>query len=209
MMVSILTGDIIKSRQTATAIWLDILKDALQHSAPKKSEIFRGDSFQLQVKPEESFLTAVYIKSCIKTVKDLDVRIAIGIGKRGQAAEKITEANGEAFIFSGEKLETLKHERVSLAVKTAYPDFDTEINLAIRLALVAMDNWTPISASLIKLSLEHNNPSQKELASLAGKGQSSVSEALKRAQFHLIMELDQEYRRKLNSLIKDNGNTAH
>lgn len=209
MMVSILTGDIINSRQTASAIWLDILKDALQHSAPKKSEIFRGDSFQLQVKPAESFLTAVYIKSCIKTVKDLDVRIAIGIGKRGQAAEKITEANGEAFIFSGEKLETLKHERVSLAVKTAYPDFDTEINLAIRLALVAMDNWTPVSASLIKLSLEHHNPSQKELASLAGKGQSSVSEALKRGQFHLIMELDQEYRRKLNSLIKDNGNTAH
>lgn len=208
-MISILTGDIINSRQTDTANWLEALKDALQYSAPKQSEIFRGDSFQLQVKPEDSFLSAVYIKACIKTFKDLDVRIAIGIGKKGHAAKKITEANGEAFIFSGEKLETLKHERINLAVRTSFPDFDKEINLAFRLALVAMDNWTPASAALIKLSLEHNNPSQKELAALIGKGQSSVSEALKRAQFHLIMDLDQEYRRKLKLLIQHNGSTAH
>lgn len=116
-------------------------------------------------------------------------------------ARKITEANGEAYIFSGETLESIKDERITMAVKTAFPEFDREMNLAIRLALVAMDNWTPLSATIIKLSLEHNNPTQNELARLLGKSQSSVSEALKRAQFPLILDLDHEYRRKLKNLI--------
>lgn len=208
-MISILTGDIINSRKVEPENWLHVLKKALHYSAPKQSEIFRGDSFQLQVPPEESFLHAVYIKSCIKTIKHLDVRISIGIGQHGHTARKITEANGEAFIFSGESLEVIKHERTTLIVKTAFPDFDREMNLAIRLALVAMDNWTPLSATIIKLSLEHNNPTQKDLARLIGKGQSSVSEALKRAQFPLIMELDQEYRRKLKPLINNDGSNTY
>ncbi|HXI00886.1 MAG TPA: hypothetical protein VNI52_11515 [Sphingobacteriaceae bacterium] len=201
-MISILTGDIINSRQAETAAWLDVLRKALHKVAPKHSEIFRGDSFQLQVKPEEAFIKAVYIKSCIKTFRYLDVRIAIGIGKKGYAAKKITEANGEVFVFSGEKLEILKKEGINLAARTISPEFDKEMNLAIRLALVAMDNWTPASAAIIKLSIENNNPSQKDLAALAKKGQSSVSEALKRADFPLILEFDQEYRRKVKELIK-------
>jgi hypothetical protein len=201
-MVGILTGDIINSRFAETGDWLKVLKEALNTVAPGHSEIFRGDSFQLEVKPEEAFLKAVYIKACIKSFKDLDVRIAIGIGKKDRAAKKITEANGEAFIFSGEKLETLKKEGVNLAIRSSFPDFDNEINLAVRLALVAMDNWKPGSATIIKLAIENKSPSQEVLAKLAGKRQSTVSEALKRAEFHLIMELDQEYRKKLSRLIK-------
>lgn len=208
-MISILTGDIINSRRANPEEWLQVLKDALHYLAPEQSEIFRGDSFQLQIKPEESFLTAVYIKSCIKTIRHLDVRMAIGIGKEGHIAEKITEANGEAFIFSGEKLEDLKDSGTNLAVKTSSPEFDTQLNLAIRLASVAMDNWTPASAVAIKLFLEHDKPTQSELAQLTGKAQSSISEALKRAHFPLIMELDQEYRRKLDLLICRDGYIAH
>ena len=75
-MVAILTGDIINSRKSSVETWLPVLKSALANIAAEKYwEIFRGDSFQIQVVPEEALLKAIYLKSVIRTIKDLDVRI--------------------------------------------------------------------------------------------------------------------------------------
>ena len=165
-------------------------------------EIFRGDSFQIQTPPEEALLQAIYIKASIKTLKGLDVRIAIGLGEIGFSAKKITESNGEAFINSGEKLDELKENRLTLAVKSRRQEFDYEMNVAIRLALIAMDNWSQASAEMVKLSIEKSGISQLELAELSGKSQSTVSEALKRARFAEILELDGLYKKKVSGLIK-------
>lgn len=201
-MIAILTGDIINSRKTTVEIWLPVLKSALASITTEKYwEIFRGDSFQVQIPPEDALLKAIYLKSVIRTIKDLDVRIAIGIGEKKFSSKKITESNGEAFIYSGEKLDALKEERITLAVQSPWKEFDYEINVSIRLALIAMDNWSPISAEMIKLSIENTGVSQKELAEITSKSQSTVSEALKRARFNEILELDALYRKKLNSLI--------
>jgi len=202
-MVSILTGDIINSRTLSAEVWMPVLKKALTAIGKEPSwEIFRGDSFQLQSVPDRAFLNAIYLKASVKTIKNLDVRIAIGIGEKKFSAKKITESNGEAFIYSGEKLDELKNERINMAVQSSWPDFDYEINVSIRLALIAMDNWSQISAEMVKLSIENENISQKELAELARKSQSTVSEALKRARFAEILELDSLYKKKINSLIK-------
>ena len=201
-MVAILTGDIINSRKSSVETWLPVLKSALANIAAEKYwEIFRGDSFQIQVVPEEALLKAIYLKSVIRAIKDLDVRIAIGIGEKKFSSKKITESNGEAFIYSGEKLDALKEERITLAVQSPWKEFDYEMNVSIRLALIAMDNWSPISAEMIRLSIENTGVSQKELAEVTNKSQSTVSEALKRARFNEILELDAMYRKKLNSLI--------
>lgn len=201
-MISILTGDIVNSRKIPVEIWLPVLKSSLTLIGNKKSwEIFRGDSFQLETKPAEAFLTAIYLKASIKTIKSLDVRIAIGIGQNKFSSKKITESNGEAYIYSGEKLDEIKEKAITLAVQTPWQDFDYEMNVSIRLALIAMDNWTQISAEMVKLSIENRGISQKELAELAKKSQSTLSEALKRARFNDILELDTLYRKKINSLI--------
>lgn len=201
-MVSILTGDIVNSRKTSVKTWLPVLKSTLGNIATEKNwEIFRGDSFQIQTTPDEALLKAIYLKASIKTIKSLDVRIAIGIGEKKFSSKKITESNGEAFIYSGGKLDELKEERITLAIQSPWQDFDYEMNVSIRLALIAMDNWSPISAEMVKLSLENVGISQKDLAELAKKSQSTVSEALKRARFSEILELDALYRKKVNSLI--------
>ena len=201
-MVSILTGDIISSRKLPVETWLSVLKSALTEVGGKKNwEIFRGDSFQIEVSPEEALLKSIYLKASIKAIKGLDVRIAIGIGKKKFSAKKISESNGEAFVLSGEKLDELKRDRVSLAIQSVWPEFDYETNVSIRLALIAMDNWSTISAEMVKLSLENPGISQKDLAELAKKSQSTVSEALKRARFSDIIELDGLYRKKLKSLL--------
>ena len=115
MTTSVITGDIIKSRtQTNPDVWIKALKEALSHLSPDKKywDIYRGDSFQLEFEDfPRSFKAAVYIKACIKSIRGLDVRIAIGIGNKTYDGHTVTESNGEAFVFSGETLESLKKRK--------------------------------------------------------------------------------------------------
>jgi predicted XRE-type DNA-binding protein len=202
---SVITGDIINSRQIKNSgLWLTPLKKILssEGNSPGTWEVYRGDSFQIEINdPPKAFLIALKIKATIKCIKDLDVRMAIGIGKKDFVRSKITESNGEAFINSGEKLETLKKEKQNLAIKSAWPEFDKEINLCIRLALIAMDNWTTGAAQLIKILIDNQDITQSKLAKKLKISQSSVSEKKKRAFYSEIMELESFYQEKIKNLI--------
>jgi hypothetical protein len=205
-MTSVITGDIIGSTKHVNPnIWLNSLKAALGtlESNFNKWEIYRGDSFQIEVKDiVNTFEYAVYIKSCIKCNKGMDVRLAIGIGEKTFDGNKVTESNGEAFQFSGETLELLKQEKINLKIKTINETLNRELNLYFKFALIAMDNWTVNTAEIVKLSLENQNKLQKELAQLIGTNQEAVSKRLKRAYFEEIKELDLLYRDKIDTLMQ-------
>ena len=203
-MTSVITGDIIKSRNIKDQnIWMEQLKYALNMLSSDKSyyEIYRGDSFQYECRDiYNSFKHAVYIKSCIKTIKGLDVRISIGIGTKDYEGNTVSESNGEAFVRSGETFETLKKEKVNLKVKTRDFNLNEELNLYFKLALIAMDNWTTNSAEIVKLSIENPTMIQAELAKLIGISQDAVSKRQKRAYLDEILELDKLYRQKIDQI---------
>ncbi|WP_303315993.1 transcriptional regulator [Flavivirga abyssicola] len=202
---SVITGDIIKSRaQVNPEIWIKVLKGALDYLSNDKAywEIYRGDSFQIEIKDiRSSFIAALYIKASIKSIHGLDVRLAIGIGNKTYEGENVTESNGEAFIFSGETLETLKKEKQNLRIKTNYSEIDNELNLYFKLALITMDSWTTNSAEIVKLSIEKPDTLQSKLGKLIGINQNAVSSRQKRAHLDEIMELDHMYRQKIDTLI--------
>ncbi|MEO5599666.1 MAG: SatD family protein [Cyclobacteriaceae bacterium] len=203
-MTSVITGDIINSRKLKNAVWLKKLKRTLaeEGSSPRTWQIYRGDSFQVEVKdPAMVFLTVLRIKATLKGIKNLDVRMAIGIGKREFTAFNITESNGEAFIHSGEKLESLKKEKQTLAIESPWPELDKEMNVCFQLALIAMDNWSPSSAELIRILVDKPEIRQKVLARKLKISQSSVSERQKRSNFTAIMDLENLFREKINHLI--------
>ena len=203
-MVSIITGDIIKSRtNTQPEVWLAVLKHSLESIAkdPKQWELYRGDSFQLEVNAiEDSFKAAMYIKACIKTIRGLDVRLAIGIGNKSFEGENILESNGEAFQFSGETLEALKKEKRHLKIKTPHTKLDEELNLYFKLALISMDHWTTNSAEIVKLSIEKPNMLQQDLGNIIGINQNAVSSRQKRAHLDTLLELDAIFRKKISTL---------
>lgn len=205
-MVSVITGDIIKSTKfTNPETWLAPLREALTNSGIDKKywEIFRGDSFQIEIKDNpHAFYTAIYIKACIKTVKGLDVRIAIGVGDKTFEGTTITESNGEAFQFSGDTLEELKKEKTNLKIKSPHSFLNEELNLYFKLALISMDYWTVNSAKTVKVALENYGALQADVAQTFGISQDAVSKRLKRAYFNEIMELDKMFRRKINLLEK-------
>lgn len=202
-MLAVITGDVINSKKNAPRIWLPPLKKELDRigRTPKIWQIYRGDSFQVVIsKAEEALLVAMKLKASLKAVKGINVRMAIGIGKRTYNAEKVTESNGSAFVNSGEKFETLKQEKQNLAVKSDSAEFDNEMNLYLKLALIAMNNWTVNTAEIVSVAMENPDKSQRQLGQMVGIKQSAISTRLRRAYYEEIMEVNEMYKSKVNLL---------
>ncbi|MGY8915487.1 MAG: SatD family protein [Flavobacteriales bacterium] len=199
-MIAIITGDIINSEAYKVSDWLVGLKNYLSTlgNTPKDWDIYRGDEFQLKVDPSEALKVAIEIKSQIKQFKGLDVRMAIGIGEESYSGVGISESNGTAYQLSGRTYETLKEQKLNLAIATSDKNKDDTLNLVFKLALEFMDNWSVVSAEILTLSLQNPDSSQQELADVLQIKQSAVSQRLKRAKAELIFEMLNFYDNTIN-----------
>lgn len=201
-MTSIITGDIIGSRQQTSKHWVEDLKKILSPfgDTPSQWEVYRGDEFQVEIKnPEEALWSAILIKAHLRALK-LDARMSIGFGDKTHEAEKISESNGSAFINSGELFGTLKKQKVTLAMRTGDIAFDEKINLMLQLALTFMDNWLAQQAEFVAIAIENPTLSQEELGQKLGINQAAVSRRQKRAQFDLVLHLDRYFRTQIKLL---------
>lgn len=203
-MVATITGDIVQSQSVSDpSIWMDPLKEWFQDfgETPRDWQIYRGDSFQLEVDSEDSLRVAIVIKSIIKKLnhKQLDVRLAIGVGKRGYREGYISESSGDAFVYSGTLLDELKDKNVHLGIRTPWQSLNKELNLMFKLALVIMNSWTGKTAEVSELLFSIPGITQTDIADKLGIAQSTVNERIKRGSVHEIIELEQYYRHKLNN----------
>lgn len=199
-MIAVITGDIINSKESTPKNWLKAIKSILNHygDTPMHWEIFRGDSFQLEIKPEDALKASILIKATIKQFENIDVRLAIGIGEKTYQSDKITESNGSAFVNSGECFEALKKN--TLAIKSPFDAFDTTINIMLELAQLTLNNWSSTSATLIKTTLENPDLNQNQLAEILKKTQGNISQGLKRAGFDEISKLLHYYKTQIQNL---------
>lgn len=198
-MISVITGDIIGSRQLKSKDWIENLKKLFSQFGknPSEWEIYRGDEFQIEIKnPEEALLATLLIKAYLRSIK-LDARMSIGFGDKTYTAKKISESNGTAFVNSGELFETLKKQKITLALKSGNLDFDTKFNLMLRLSLTFMDNWLVPAAKFIVIAIQNPTLSQEGIGIKLGINQAAVSRRQKRAQYDLMMDLDQYFRSQI------------
>jgi len=213
-MIAVITGDIINSRALTNQLsWLQPLKALFGEWGPAPGcwEVYRGDSFQVEIgDPVQSLAAAMRIKAVVKAVQPeeedkrvspLDVRMAIGIGEKEYEAERISESNGSAFIHSGEQFEKIKKEKISLAIRTPWEEFDREINLYIRLALIAMDNWSISSGELMNVLLKHPDLNQQQIAEMLNIEQNSASGRYKRAYVEELLLMESTFKTKMKTLI--------
>ncbi len=214
-MIAVIKGDIISSRKIIDQErWLSPLKKLFGSwgETPKVWELVWGDFFQIEISlPQEAIKKALEIKALIKKIEPteeqkkksvIDVRMSVGIGDKSFSGERVSESNGSAFIYAGEKFDSLRQENVSLGIKTPWQDFDEEINLYLRLAETFMNNWSVSSAELIKLVLENPNLTQEDIGRILGIKQSAVSGRWKRAHMDEVLALEKMYRKKINLLLQ-------
>ncbi|MGF1566450.1 MAG: SatD family protein [Flavobacteriales bacterium] len=200
-MVGVITGDVINSRAIeSTSTWLEPLKACLSVYGlqPVDWEIYRGDSFQLLVNVEQSIDAALHLKSTMRSISVIDVRLAIGIGTITHRSNKVTESNGSAFANSGSAFERIVAERKSFGLKTDSQDLNDELKASLELAVILMDNWSPATAKVVAEQIYNPNIAQTELARKLNVSQAAVSQALQRAHYHEI----KEYMRTLMERIK-------
>ncbi|KIA88317.1 SatD family protein [Kaistella jeonii] len=201
-MIAIITGDIINSQNSQTELWLPKLKDLLGSwsATPQNWEVYRGDEFQLKCSVDEVFHKALLLKSLIRSFENLDVRLAIGIGNEVFQSEKITESNGSAYVNSGRLLTEIKSQGRTLAIQTENEKVKRDLNILFKWASIDFDNWTAATAEIIHQLLRNPALTQEELAKELNITQSSVSQRIKRANFELLQETDQFFRKKIAEL---------
>lgn len=179
--VAIITGDIVHSKTVPTDQWSPVLKEVLQTLAPDNFTIFRGDSFQLKIPVKQALTAAYIIKSKIKSIADLDVRMGIGIGTENYTANNVSESNGSAYIQSGYAFD---HLQKSLLFLQSEDKNITEItNLLLQSLSLTTDHWPINTAAIIHAKLMHSDSTQIELSQMLNKNQSTVSDSLKRGGF--------------------------
>lgn len=204
-METIITGDIVNSRDVKSEIWLSPLKRLFTEIAYSKEDwdIFRGDSFQISVMPEEAFRIAVLIKSVIKKIKNknIDVRMAIGIGETDPRVSKVSEATGQAFEYSGELLNALTKRDVHLGIKTPWKRIDDEFNMMFKLALIVLKSWTVNTSEVAYVLFKTPGITQTELAKRFGLAQSTINARIKRGSVYEIAELEKYFRIRMSEKI--------
>lgn len=201
-MIAIITGDIIKSQNTESEVWLPKLRELLGSwsATPETWEIYRGDEFQLKCSVDEVFAKSLMIKSLIKSFENLDVRLAVGIGNEVFMSEKITESNGSAYVNSGRLLNDIKTEGRTLAIRTDNENVNRDLNILFKWASIDFDSWTVATAEIIHRMLTQKDLTQDQLAKDLTISQSSVSQRMKRANYELIQETDMFFRKKIAEL---------
>ncbi len=200
-MVAIITGDIVSSRTLKPAVWLKHLKEGLQMfgSSPLNWELYRGDSFQFKTTIEDALLHAILLKTWIKQLKEIDVRLSIGIGEQTFEGSKITEGNGTAFELSGEGFDAL--DKKNLTINTQDKLLNDTFRVMTDLALLIMDKWTDKSAEIIFLKLKNPELNQTQIAEKLNKKQSTISEALKRGGFDEIDQFINYYNQTMKQYV--------
>jgi hypothetical protein len=199
-MKAILTADIINSREVSPELWLPILKKVLNTIGEEYTtwEVYRGDSIQIITTPIKALDCAILLKSTIKQLPNLDIRIAIGIGAITYRSDKVSASNGLAFIHSGEAFDTLGKN--TLAVKTPWEDFDKVITIMLDLATLTMNDWKPAMAEIFKKQWENPEAKQIDIAKALNKKQSNVSYSLKKAGYEEILNTITYYKREIEKL---------
>ncbi|CAA7196245.1 SatD family protein [Chryseobacterium potabilaquae] len=201
-MIAVITGDIINSQHANTEVWLTKLKQLLENwgATPEIWEIYRGDEFQFKCNIDDIFWYFLAIKSLIKSQENLDVRIAIGIGEENFSSEKITESNGTAYVNSGRLLNELKNSGHTVYIKTSNDSVDRDLNILLKWSSKDFDNWTMATAEIIHEMIMNEDLTQEDLAKKFAISQSSVSQRLKRANYDLILETNQYFKKKISEL---------
>lgn len=210
-MKSVITGDIIESTKLAISDReklmesVQVILSDLTSIYNLKSEIYRGDSFQILLdEPLYSFRVALILKMHIRSypiseislsnnqrkAKINDARIAIGVGQVENSNKYLGATNGEAFILSGHLLDSLKKTKQSLGIKTS-DGFGSELETEVFLIDTIIYQTTALQCEVIKWKLLKQN--EIEISHKLKIKQSAVNQRSNSGSWHAINTMVQRF----------------
>lgn len=191
--IAIITGDIVNSRAIANkATFLNVLRiifKEIEAEIPflKPFEIYRGDSFQAMVRyPKDAMRVALLVRAGLRSMlvlkngeKELpldqiwDARIAVGIGGVDFISKKITASDGEAFVLSGEALDSMKKSDERLKIVVVDKAILKTLFVTTTLVNTIINRWSNYAAQVMYRYLLYNE-TQKQMAKALAISQPAI-----------------------------------
>jgi hypothetical protein len=189
--ISVITGDVVSSRSMQKNAG-EVIHSAIQNLGISESDyqIYRGDGFQVRTAAHLGFISMLQLRTAFIQM-DSDVRMGLGVGS-GDTDKPIEMSEGEAFVASGEAFDLIRKN--GWHMRTRLPSFERSFNIMLSLADLLISSYKPATARWLSVQLNAPDQTQSELAGIHQTAQSTISEALKRAGYHNLMEVDDYFR---------------
>lgn len=183
---AVLTGDLIKSRQSDTAT-VDNAFDILHHAAQQfgaawdielRFTRYRGDGWQIVLtKPGLLLDAALYLVARLKAGQaQIATRISIGVGPvETLGSSNLSDATGQAFFISGDQLAHMGRNRMfALAGQGIAAEQVAIIDLAEWIAA----GWTATQAEAVAIHLEGQLTRHEDIAEKLGVTRQAIQSRL-------------------------------
>lgn len=210
----VITGDIVQSSKIEPdkrPLLLDRIQEITRDVSKwgnVKTEIYRGDSFQVVVdNPLVSLQIMILFRAGLlghspadEKVK-WDARVALGLGIIDfNNRDSVIESDGEAFRNSGREFDKLG-KATRLALKTPWDDFNQEFEITTAFVDNVISEWTVTQAQVIYLALL-SGYTQKELARELHKTPQAISKLVNGSKLKLLELYLERFRQQLTIKMK-------
>ncbi len=147
-------------------------------------EVYRGDSFQGVLKRGgEALRISLLARAMLKAENpDLDLRVALGIGKIGRLTDRPGTSDGEAFRLSGLLADVMKKERARIAL--ALPVSSEPVKAVLTLLESVVEKWTSAQAEVMLRLL--TGATMSEIAEVLRISQPAVSQHAQAAKWWAV-----------------------
>jgi len=167
-------------------------------------EIFRGDSFQALLAPEDGLSVALLWRSGLMATGEenrWDTRIAIGIGAVEHHGKKLAGSGGAAYHQSGSLLDQMKQQdQARIGICTEDESLNEFFRTECQLAEGLINRWTYAGAqTMFQLLLHREN--QEDLAKRIGVTQPAIHKRLQAANWPAIKHWEQHYRQEIRKYL--------
>lgn len=206
--IAIITGDIVDSTKLNLAerdIMINALRaipEILNPISQVTMEIFRGDSFQIQILDAvKAAKAAIAIRAWLRSQNagaaknPMDARLAIGIGSADFQSDSLSTSDGEAYRLSGRLLDRMQKSRLEVA--TPWSKVNDELKLATAFVDDIVSSWTQNQSKIMLLFLQ-TSKSHSELAQELDISRQMVDKSLKASKEDLIESYINRFEQLIN-----------
>ncbi|SHH53339.1 hypothetical protein [Ferrimonas marina] len=203
---AVITGDVVRSQSLSpedSGTVLSTLKRVIAHCQERYNtfgELSRGDSFQLHCpNPRDGLVISVLFRLALRSLKtqngQSDARLALAVGEGAALDETVGSSQGAVFVLSGRALDAMDAERLAFACSS--PDLEEIFSVTLSHLDLLISNLKTKAAKVMLERLMHPNLTHEELGKNLDLSRSGVSQALRRADAHLIDATLALYQRQL------------
>jgi len=207
----VITGDLVSSSELSDADYqkrIEALTSSfkeLRSIVDLRYQLFRGDSFQIEVREaEEAARVAILIRLMLKAQfpkkGEADVRVTAALAKTQSKALKLGAESSLAHRMSGLKLEELRSERLFLVSENS--GFNERVALLTRFCDALITDLTSKQSQVLSLYLLNPKVKQAELAEKEGVSAVNISKTLTSSHYKLISDYAQEVRSLVKRLLQ-------